>query len=515
MADINSLIAKVRVELGDLGKSFVTQFTADGTTNRFRLHYAPLDGDGVSVYANGNDVSASAWVEESTGMLSVQLAPTEIAITDAVGDETNVVYTADNTLSIGSLVTITGMTPIVYNGIDLIVVDSTPTSFTVANTTADAYVSGGTAYDVTAVALGAEVPRAGTNFTVSGTYYRYFTAAEITSLVEAAAAQHAHGHTDSVGRRQLLSTLNMIDEYPIAVYATALGLFTLATDASFDIDIAAPDGVSIPRSERYRQLMDMVQARQAQYRELCSQLGIGLYKIDVFSLRRISKTTNRYVPVYKPQEVDDRSFPQRAHLSEPTYGDQAIPFPTENGELTAYQTRAYSGLLSLTGNYAGKKFSARLVLQRGSIQLVQPFELSVSSSLSNYTITEAARSASSTAITLTTDGNHNLAVGTSVVITDVDDTVNGTYTVAAPVTSTTFKVVGTATTALALTTLSGTVDVNAVQEYGFTMSLTADQTTRLANRTWWEIRTTDSITGEKLVIDEGNFFTVRVSEVIL
>jgi len=446
VADINSLVSKVRIELGDLGKSFVTQFVSDGTTNRFQLHYSPLDAASVVVVANGVNITSDSFVEESTGVLSVVL--------------TNAEYPA-------------------------------------------------------LVNAGATVPKSGVAFTVSGTYYRYFTAAEITSLVETAAAQHVHNHTDAVGRIQLISTLDIIDEYPIAVYATALGLFTLATDASFDIDIQAPDGVSIPRAERYRQLMEMVQARQAQYRELCSQLGIGLYKIDVFSLRRISKTTNRYVPVYKPQEVDDRSFPQRARMPLPAYGNDPTVFPTENGELTAYQGRAFSADLTLTGkNYAGKSFVANVILQRGSLQKVQSFELNVNSSLPNFTITNAARTASSATILLTTNIAHNLTVGTSVVITDVSATVNGTYNIVS-VGATTFTVTGTATTALALSALTGTVDVNANQNYIFTLSLTADQTRYLANRTWWEIRSIDPFTDESLVINESHLFTVRVSEVIL
>ena len=446
MADINSLVAKVRIELGDLGKSFVTQFTSDGTTNRFRLHYSPLDAGGVVVYVNSVDVTAYSFVEESTGTLVVNLTYEDFP------------------------------------------------AF---------------------VAEGQTVPIAGLEFTVSGTYYRYFTAAELSSLVDTAVSQHSAKHTDSLGRKISVSNLPTIDEYPVAVYATTLALYTLATDAAFDIDIAAPDGVSIPRSERYRQLMEMIQTRQAQYKDLCVQLGVGLYSIDVFTLRRISKTTNRYVPVYKPQEVDDRSFPQRARMSLPTYGDQPTVFPTENGELTAYQGRAFSANVSLTGkNYAGKSFLASVVLQRGSLQIVQSFALNVESSLPNFAITNAARTSGSATITLTTNMTHNLTVGTSVVITDVSATVNGTYTVAS-VGAKTFTVTGTATTALALSSLAGTVDVNANQNYVFTLSLTSDETMRLSNRTWWEIRAIDAFTDESLVIDESNFFTVRSSEVIL
>ena len=446
MADINGLISKVRLELGDLGKSFATQFVSDGTTGRFQLHYAPCDPESIAVFADGIDVTADSYVEASTGALVVDL-----------NDEDY---------------------PALVNA-------------------------------------GETIPKSGVEFLVSGTYFRYFTNDELTTLVTDAAEQHGSHTVDPIGRKITISNLPTIEEYPVAVYATTLALCTLATDAAFDIDIQAPDGVTIPRAERYRQLMEMMQTRQQQYRELCVHLGIGLYKIDVFSLRRISKTTNRYVPIYKPQEVDDRSFPQRARTSLPTYGDAPTAFPTENGELTAYQGRAYSTAVTLTGkNYAGKSFVANIVLQRGSLQIVQRFGLSVASSLSNFTITDAARTASSTTVTLTTDGNHNLAVSSSVVITGVDDTVDGTYTVVS-VGADTFTVTGTATTALDLSDLTGMVDVNAVQDYVFTLSLTSDQTMRLANRTWWEIRAIDAFTDESLVIDESHFFTVRASEVIL
>lgn len=290
MATISNLVDRVRLELGDGGKSFVTQFVADGTTNRFNIHYSPLDANQVYAVVNGVDVTDSVSVEESSGVVVFDTVPED-------GDE----------------------------------------------------------------------------ITVSGTYYRYFTAAELEGLVTTAVAQHTSHHTDSVGREITVANLPTIDEYPVAIYATTLALYTLATDASFDIDIAAPDGVSIPRSERYRQLMDMVISRQDQYRELCTMLGLGMYKIDVFTLRRISKTTNRYVPVYKPQEVDDRSFPQRVNDEEPTYGDKKTPWPTDAGELTAYQGRAFSTTITLEGDYVDVELVARILHQRGSIHTLLEF----------------------------------------------------------------------------------------------------------------------------------------------
>ena len=313
MADISTLIDRVRLELGDLGKSFAERIIADGTTNRFQVQYNPLNSDSVIVYINGVVVpEEDTHAEESTGVIVL-----------------------------GTMV----------NGV---ITDPL-------------------------------IPDAGDELLVNGTHYRYFTTAELTNIVTTAVTEHTAKRVDSIGRTLTVDTLSSLDEYPVAIYATTLGLYTLATDASFDIDIMAPDGVSIPRSERYRQLMDMIAARQNQYRDLCVQLGVGLYSIDVFTFRRISKTTNRYVPVYKPQEVDDRSIPQRVEIAMPTYGDANVPWVTEYGQLLAYQDRAWADSVTFTGDYAGFSFLARLVLQRGSIQRIQSFALTVDEVDGTYT----------------------------------------------------------------------------------------------------------------------------------
>lgn len=259
MATLVGLADRLRTEIGDIGKSFVYQFTADGTTNRFLVPYSPLDGVNLIIRQNGTDVSTSVEVEEATGY---------------------------------------------------IVFDTTPDD--------------------------------GDDIIVAGNYYRYFTSTEVQGFVSDAYQQHTTNHTDAYGRSVSLQTLPTLEEYPVVIYASTLALYALATDASFDIDITAPDGVMIPRSERYRQLIQMVQMRKEQYKELCSQLGIGLFKIDVFTVRRISKHTNRYVPVYGPQEVDDRSMPVRVYLPLPTYGAVAKPTTAITQDLYVYAGDAYT-----------------------------------------------------------------------------------------------------------------------------------------------------------------------------
>ena len=431
MATISSLVDRVRLELGDVGKSFVTKFVADGTTNRFKLHYAPLDATTVVVYAGTTDITSTSFIEESTGVLVTE---------DVLEDMTEV--------------------------------------------------------------------------TVSGNYYRYFTGAELATIVNDALTQHSAGHVDSLGRKEGIATLPFIEEYPVAIYATTIALYTLATDSSFDIDIQAPDGVTIPRAQRFRQLMEMMQTRQTQYRELCTHLGVGMYKIDIFSLRRISKATNRYVPVYTPQEVDDRSYPQRSDVPAPTYGDKPVEWPTEAGELTAYQGRAYSTALVFTGNYAGKLFTARILNQRGSVLAAQNFALEVDS-IGSDVITAASRTSGSTTLSFTTSAPHGLTTGNPVMVRDVDDTANGFYTVVSTPTTSSFTVTGTATTALALTAIDGQVETDASKEYTFHLSLSREQTLRLAERTYWSISTVDYFTGESIEIKGGKFFTVRSRGIVI
>lgn len=184
----------------------------------------------------------------------------------------------------------------------------------------------------------ASPPADGAIVTVAGTNFKYFTTAEINEYVNTAFYEHARSTTDSNGSRATMGTLPAVEEYPMVILAATMALYTLATDASFDIDIISPDGVSIPRTERFRQLTEIINNRKEQYRELCNLLGIGLYKIEVFNLRRISRMTNKLVPIYRPQEIDDASLPQRVRLPIPNYGDV-----TPEGDVITRDLSMYAG----------------------------------------------------------------------------------------------------------------------------------------------------------------------------
>jgi len=183
-----------------------------------------------------------------------------------------------------------------------------------------------------------DAPESDAVITVAGVAFRYFTDSDIQYYVNSAYAQHSLHSTDSNSSQYTLSRLPVIDEYPIIILASSLALYTLATDAAFDINIFSPDGVTIPRSERYHQLMEIVEARRTQYKELCSMLNLGIYRMEVLTLRRISRLTNRYIPIYRPQELDDWSLPQRVALPMPSYRDE-----TPVGAVTSRDLHTYSG----------------------------------------------------------------------------------------------------------------------------------------------------------------------------
>lgn len=218
-------------------------------------------------------------------------------------------------------------------------------------------------------------PPTGNPIVVAGTYFRYFTNLEIFQFINDSFAQHSTNHADEYGRPFSLATLPGLEEYPVVIYASTLALYTLATDASFDIDITAPDGVQIPRSERYRQLMQMIETRKQQYKEICSQLGIGLYRIDVFSLRRISKTTNYYVPIYLPQEVDDRSMPQRAILDMPTYGSAASPSNVPTYDILMYQGDSFEVTLQFSFDTSGYIWKSQMTQVFGDGLPIETFTI--------------------------------------------------------------------------------------------------------------------------------------------
>ena len=334
MATLSQLASRLRSEIGDIPRSFVDTYTGDGSTTRFQLSQAPVLGSSLSIKV---------------------LVPTVTStVTAASAASGTITYISVNNLVVGQTVTITGLSTTAFNLANATVASRTSTLFTITNAATGTAVTGSTAVatglattlnvsSTTVVEEGigimtlAVAPANNLVITISGTAYRYFTDSEICYYVNTAFTEHTRNEADTNGSSiSQLNRLPGIEEYPLILLASTMALYTLANDAAFDIDIISPDGVSIPRSERYRQLTEMIQIRKDQYKDLCAILGVGLYRIEVLTLRRISRISNRYIPVYRPQEIDDGSIPQRVSLPHPNYGDVSPDVPVISKDLSLY-----------------------------------------------------------------------------------------------------------------------------------------------------------------------------------
>lgn len=98
--------------------------------------------------------------------------------------------------------------------------------------------------------------------------------------------------------------LPAVEEYPVSMLAAVEALWFRLTDASQEIDIHTPEGVTIPRAERFRQLLNQTNALQEEYKTVCGALGVGLWRIQELWQRRVSYTTNRLVPLFREQEYN-------------------------------------------------------------------------------------------------------------------------------------------------------------------------------------------------------------------
>lgn len=302
MAVLTDLLSRVRLELGDNAAQFTTNLTGDGSNKDFYMQVKPVDATFLTVTVNGVAQAnpTNFTVEENIGMLHFNSAST--TKTGSGGGNGTTSFTVNSTTGIvvGMSATGTGIAP---TAMVSSITGTNVVNVSVANT---GTVSGTVTFTQT--------PKNGATIVVSGTHYRYFTTTELTTFLNTAVLQHTDNRTDAYGSNVTISSIPPVEEYPVALLATVEALWALATDASFDINITAPDGVVIPRNQRFAQLSQIIAARQEQYRNLCSALNVGLWRIEPGILRRVSRTTNKLVPIYMPQEIDDRSKAERVYM---------------------------------------------------------------------------------------------------------------------------------------------------------------------------------------------------------
>jgi hypothetical protein len=243
LATTAGLLARARLELGDVAQTFQTRILGDGATTLVTLSYKP--------------------VQASTLVITKQNVSGSVNLVGGVN------YTLDDGNGL-----VTFAAPLENNA----------------------------------------------TYIFNGQAFRYFSDTDWTTFVTTAALQHLH-QRDGV----TLVNLDPVEEYPITLLAVTEALYSLLNDAAFDIDINTPEGVGIPRHQRYQQLTDMLVARLDQYDKLSSALNVGLNRIEMFDLRRVSRTTNKLIPLYREQEFEDTRFPVRIFVPIDLKGGAATP----------------------------------------------------------------------------------------------------------------------------------------------------------------------------------------------
>lgn len=198
--------------------------------------------------------------------------------------------------------------------------------------------------------LGAAAPLPqGDTLVVSGQAGGMFSDEELTDFINDAVLQHCNQRTvktrfkDSNGFLKYvtvpmdLTNLPDMENTLVALRATIDALWALATDASTDIDISSADGTTVPRSQRYQQLREQIDGMTARYNQLCAMLNVGLNAIEMSKIRRVSRTTNRLVPIFEDREYDDYDYPRR----------QLPPINARDEDESNLQSPIYGGLWGL------------------------------------------------------------------------------------------------------------------------------------------------------------------------
>lgn len=147
----------------------------------------------------------------------------------------------------------------------------------------------------------ATLPEGNASIMVEGYYYEWVTPDDLSFYAQRAIEKHVRNLGVSI---EGMSDL-MVNAVGIATITECL--WALMTEYSRDIDVITSESVHIPASQRFRMVQALLMQWEAEYKRHATALNIGIDRVEVFSLRRTARTTNRLVPLYKPQEFGDYS----------------------------------------------------------------------------------------------------------------------------------------------------------------------------------------------------------------
>lgn len=179
---------------------------------------------------------------------------------------------------------------------------------------------------------------------VHGIHYQWFLDEDLAFFGTVMIAEHSHNIPNYNPESIVGAEVEIL-----SIGTLVQALWSLTTEFSTDIDVSTPEGISIPAHQRFSQVYQLMSFWQAQYDSKAAMLNLGLNRLEVFTLRRISRLTNRYPPMYRGREIDDPGPPVRVR---PPID---IIAPTEYEEEEQYWQRAYqdsSEVFDLDGGWS-------------------------------------------------------------------------------------------------------------------------------------------------------------------
>jgi hypothetical protein len=141
---------------------------------------------------------------------------------------------------------------------------------------------------------------------VSGYWYEWFLDEDLEYAASVVSNQHLYDRPGADA-----SDFAAVECDIIATGGVAQAWNSLLAELALDIDVSTPEGMSIPASERFRQVLELSGYWAKQYADEAALVGVGLTKVEQLWLRRVARLTNRLVPLIREREVDDMRPPTR------------------------------------------------------------------------------------------------------------------------------------------------------------------------------------------------------------
>lgn len=139
----------------------------------------------------------------------------------------------------------------------------------------------------------------GQTLMVEGYYFEWLTNEDMSFFADMAINYNTHSLQTNIDNLAPA----VIDV--IGIHALVQALWGLVSEYSRDIDVITSESVHIIASQRYRMVSSLLEYWQAEYNRRAAALNIGLERLEVLNLRRVSRSTNRLVPLYRDREIEE------------------------------------------------------------------------------------------------------------------------------------------------------------------------------------------------------------------